>query len=389
MSDFRLIQDDVATGCTGLPETSFDAVLCDPPYHLTTKYRGGGPTGFMEQAWDGGDVAFRPATWEAIARTLKPGAHLLTFGGTRTWHRLAVALEDAGLEIVDTLMWLYGQGWPKSLDISRVIKRAARAWDGYGTALKPAWEPVILARKPLDGTYAENVLTWGCGALNIDRCRIPTPKEGRSLRGGGGRLLSHRRDAKPDPGVSNNGYTPAPSGRFPANLLLDEESAAALDAQTGILKSGAMAAGTTRAIGNKVVYHGTKTVATRKGIQANVGGASRFFYAGKVRTGEREAGVPEGLNTHTTLKPLALTTYLATLLLPPERATPRRILVPFSGAGSEMIGALLAGWETVVGLEREELYIPIARARLRHWVPESTEDRDFDAEEGNPCPETG
>lgn len=376
MSAFRLIGDDVAAACASLPETSFDAVLCDSPYHLTQKSRGGSTQpgdnrttpfgragvgtdkGFMEQTWDGGDVAFRPETWTAIRRVMKPGAYLMAFGSPRTWHRLAVALEDAGLEVVDTLMWIYGQGLPKS----RNMGQSDAGWAGYGTALKPAWEPVILARQPLAMTYAANVLTWGCGALNIDGGRILAPE-------GMGSASS--------------------SGRFPANLLLDEESADALDAQTGILKSGAMAAGTPRTVGNKGVYHTIKTVATSEDIQANAGGASRFFYVGKVKTGEREAGMPKGFaNNHPTLKPLALTTYLATLLLPPERATPRRILVPFSGAGSEMIGALQAGWETVVGIEREEFYIPIARARLRHWVPGSTEERDY-TEEGSPCPETG
>lgn len=396
MSHYRLILEDVISGCDTLPAASFDAVLCDPPYHLTQKSRGGSPQtggrqtpfgrarvgtdrGFMGQTWDGGDVAFRPETWTAVARVLKPGAYVLAFGGTRTWHRLAVALEDAGLEIMDTLMWLYGQGFPKSRDMGR--DRAE--WEGYGTALKPAWEPILLARKSSPGSYAKNLTTWGCGALNVDGARIPLTGRGDALHGGNGRLLSHNRDARPDPGISHNGYAGSPLGRFPANLLLDEESAAALDAQTGVLKSGAMAAGTPRTAGNRFVYGDMDGQATKSDIHANQGGASRFFYTGKVKTRERQAGLPEGLvNDHATLKPIALAEYLSTLLLPPPGGAPRRLLVPFSGAGSEMIGALRAGWETVVGVERMTEYGTIARYRLRHWVPAACEEGGEDALDG-------
>src|SRR5579862_2961736 len=220
-------------------EESIDTVITDPPYHLTTGKSGGSGaaslnqnspagrsrigTGFMGKAWDGGDVAFRPGTWSAVMRVCKPGAFLLAFGGTRTFHRLACAIEDAGWEIRDTLMWLYGSGFPKSLDISKAIDKqagaerevigrkpkmggvvhkpngtgwdrpwqsepgaedrllnitdpstdAAKLWDGWGTALKPAWEPIIVAMKPLDGTFAENAQKHGVAGLNIEGGRIP------------------------------------------------------------------------------------------------------------------------------------------------------------------------------------------------------------------------
>jgi hypothetical protein len=216
-----------------LPDNSVDAYVGDPPYHLTSASRGGSPRendptkphgrhaigskGFMGKTWDGGDVAMRPETWAKIFRVLKPGAHLLAFGGTRTAHRMACAIEDAGFEIRDELQWIYASGFPKSLNVAKAIDahfgvdspvvragasgkgepsvsafgdglnvgfsdrpatepatEPAKEWHGWGTALKPSHEPIILARKPLEKglTVAENVLKWGTGALNIDGCRV-------------------------------------------------------------------------------------------------------------------------------------------------------------------------------------------------------------------------
>ncbi len=215
-----------------LAENSIDACVTDPPYHLTSIVKRFGTdnaapaqfgkdgayaraaAGFMGRKWDGGDVAFRVETWREVYRVLKPGAHLIAFGGTRTFHRMACAIEDAGFEIRDQIQWLYGSGFPKSHDVSKGIDRAAgaerevlgiagksgserscmagdfaggeylataaattaaRQWEGWGTALKPACEPIVLARKPLsESTVAANVLKWGTGALNIDGCRVAT-----------------------------------------------------------------------------------------------------------------------------------------------------------------------------------------------------------------------
>jgi site-specific DNA-methyltransferase (adenine-specific) len=387
VSGASVLAGDLLQTLPGLPDNHFDAVLCDPPYHLTQNSRGGsagkcsrqpgdgGTTpygrhrvgtdtsigkGFMGQTWDGGDIAFRPETWKAVSRVMKPGAYLMAFGGSRTFHRLAVALEDAGFVLVDTLMWLYGSGFPKSHNVSAKMGHSeAQRFAGYGTALKPAYEPILLCRKPGEKTYAENVLEWGCGALNIDGCRIP----------------------------AENG-TPG-EGRWPANVMLDEVSAGMLDAQSGIRKSGAMRAGTVRNIGNQYVYGKVNGPATSRDIHASEGGASRFFYVSKVSTRERQAGVgsaesrfrhgttlrgienadKEG-NDHPTLKPIDLTRQLATLLLPPERegGGGRRLLAPFAGAGSEMIGALLAGWDEVTGIEQSPRYAELARARIQWWL---------------------
>lgn len=292
----------------------FDAILCDPPYGLS----------FMGKAWDHGVPG--PETWASLLRVVKPGGHLMAFGGTRTFHRLAVAIEDAGWEIRDTLCWLYGSGFPKS-------KNLDGAFDGYGTALKPAWEPIILAMRPIDGTYAHNALTHGVAGLNIDGGRITA--DSRPLR------ISHGQDTEGKntygsngPGGGSHAAGETTLGRWPANVALDEEAAGMLDAQSGITKSG----------------------------------ASRFFYCAKASRSEREAGAGAGANHHPTVKPLALARWLATLLLPPKRETPRRLLVPFSGSGSEMIGCLQAGWDEVVGIEMDPDYVAIARDRLAHWT---------------------
>ena len=157
---------DCVEAMAALDADSIDAVCCDPPYGIA----------FMAKTWDVAGIAFDPDTWRAALRVLKPGGHLLAFGGTRTYHRLACAIEDAGFDIRDSILWLYGSGFPKSLDVSKAIDKAAgidrERWQGWGTALKPAHEPIVVARKPLIGTVVDNVLAHGTGALNIDGCRI-------------------------------------------------------------------------------------------------------------------------------------------------------------------------------------------------------------------------
>ena len=375
-ADHQILDGDLLFVLPTLPDNHFDAVLCDPPYHLTAKSRNGSPQpgdgrktpfgrhgvgtdkGFMGQTWDGGDIAFRPETWDAVMRVMKPGAYLMAFGGSRTFHRLAVALEDAGLILVDTLMWCYGSGFPKSTNVAAGIDKikggSGQRWDGYGTALKPAYEPILLCRKPGEKTYAANALKWGCGALNIDGGRIQgePPHHNYGRTSGGGAWA----------GKSETPFNTPDSGRWPANVMLDAPAAEMLDAQSGNRKSG-----------------------------ARQGGASRFFYVPKVSTKERQAGVgsdnpqfKKGAtlrqienaerqgNTHPTLKPVDLNRHLSTLLLPPDMGGSRKILVPFSGAGSEMIGALMAGWNEVTGIEQSSEYAEIAWRRVEWWLGEFT-----------------
>lgn len=389
---FRLLCGDVADLATLLPPGSFDACLCDPPYGL----------GFMGKAWDHGVPG--AATWKALSAALKPGAMLLAFGGTRTFHRLACAIEDAGFEIRDTLCWLYGSGFPKSLDVSKAIDKAAGAerqhvadrpahtasakwreaegradrlnpppvtaplsadgirWSGYGTALKPAWEPIVLAMKPLDGTFAENALEHGVAGLDIDGCRLPVADEAYARNCSGDHGHAGTRDGGEATSMRMGGGA-ASSGRWPANVVLDEEAAALLDEQSGELTSGANPTrrGSDKFRNSYGDFEGQRECVARRGTDS--GGASRFFYCAKVSTAER------GGSSHPTLKPLNLTAWLARLILPPARETPRRLLVPFSGAGSEVIGALAAGWDEVVGIEQSADYIAQARARIRGAGP--------------------
>ena len=218
-----------------LDDNSIDSVVTDPPYGLSAARNSGHKSkgGFMGKKWDY-DVP-SVELWTEVLRVLKPGGHLLSFGGTRTYHRMVVNIEDAGFEIRDQIQWLYGSGFPKSHNVGKKLDD----WDGWGTALKPANEPIVLARKPLsEKTVVKNVLKWGTGAINIDACRIPTndslKPHGKITGGFSGGLLKGG-----DIGVIENVDFKAPQGRWPANLLLNEQAAEMLDAQSGELKTGA------------------------------------------------------------------------------------------------------------------------------------------------------
>lgn len=308
------------------------------------------------------------ARWvAAVLRVLKPGGHLLAFGGSRTQHRLTCAIEDAGFEIRDCIMWVYATGFPKSLNVG----------GGCGTALKPAYEPIVLTRKPLVGTVVKNVQRYGTGVLNIDACRIAFARE---------RLG-------------------AATGRWPANVILDETAAAILDAQAGIKKSGNFLARHKRSVPRL----GTNTYGVNLGhpesstagrdFYGDEGGPSRFFYCAKASRAEREFGCEDlprksagaatdrkdgsdGLkspragagrttkagiaNTHPCVKPLALMRYLVRLVTPPNGV----VLDPFAGSGTTGIAAVLEGFR-FVGCEITEDYVPIATARIRAAVKQS------------------
>lgn len=342
---------------------------------------------------------FEPIAVELL-RVLKPGGYLLCFGGTRTYHRITCAIEDAGFEVRDCLLWLYGQGFPKSLDVSKALDKAAGAtrevvaereehdicrpegggderlmtsagkretrtvqttapatdaakqWAGWGTALKPAYEPIIMARKPLDGTVAQNVVKHGVGALNIDASRIAV--EERPLRISKGGPAKH---AFSDglSGSSAEGTTT--EGRYPANLLLDEDAAAALDAQTGVLKSGDPAG--VKAGGQLNCYGKFAGGVPVTGF-GDQGGASRFFYCAKASRADRDYGLPEGVSSkHPTVKPLALMRYLLRLVTPPGAT----VLDPFFGSGSTGVAAVLEGI-ACVGIEADAESFHTARQRI-------------------------
>lgn len=257
------------------PDSSIDSIVCDPPYGLS----------FMGKKWDY-DVP-SVAIWQEVLRVLKPGGYLLSFGGTRTYHRMVVNIEDAGFEIRDQIQWLYGSGFPKSHNIEKSTGDARFA--GFGTALKPANEPIVLARKPLTRglTIAENVLLHGTGGLNIDASRVGTSGARTNTNGkrsmyGGNSLLESK--------THNDTTTIHDYGRFPANIILDEAAAAMLDEQSGILKSGAFKQTGLSANTEQPGGWQTGNRVEKDFGPANSGGASRFFYVAKASKRERNQG---------------------------------------------------------------------------------------------------
>jgi DNA modification methylase len=311
---WALVQADSLALLPELPEGSVDAVITDPPYGI----------GFAGEAWDGGKLTDAPAfqewttRWASGAlRALKPGGWLAAFGTPRTFHRLVAGVEDAGFEVRDQVLWLYGQGVPKS----------HRRPDGLSSCLKPAYEPVLLARKPMEGTLDANLAAHGTGALNIDAARAPHPGGGRGFWPAN-IAFSHRARCRPAHCQSD---CPAP--------LIDRRP------QSGV-------------------------------------GISRLFYAPKANRREREAGC-EGLplcevplyprggnsparlvrNTHPTVKPLELMRWLTRMICPPGGT----VLDPFAGSGST--GAACVQEERrFLGIERDERYVPVACARIKHWA---------------------
>lgn len=367
-----------------LPESSVDAIVTDPPYGL----------GFMGKDWDHGvpDEAF----WREALRVAKPGAHMLVFGGTRTFHRLACAIEDAGWEIRDCVMWVYGSGFPKSLDVSKAIRKSipsipSISWSGWGTALKPAWEPIIVARKPLDGTVAQNVLKHGTGGINVDGCRIPAETWHRPNNGAGSRKFAsaYAQDKWTQEQMSKGANEFGSShGRWPANLIHDgSEEVVGL---FPVLRGAGNVRPSKRPPGKRGVatniLDGCLQESFRPVALDGSGSAARFFYCAKASKKDRDEGIeslpfgpPPGSkrskpaegrslalgmprhNHHPTVKPTSLMRYLCRLVTPPNGL----ILDPFMGSGSTGKAAMLEGFR-FLGIEMEPDYLEIARARIEH-----------------------
>lgn len=418
------------------PDCSVDAVITDPPYGIAfmgkdwdqpgafgSERRNGSPQRTQREglAMDAGRYDLSPAAmlnfqrwctaWATeCLRILKPGGHLLAFGGSRTWHRLTTGIEDAGFEIRDSIAWLYGSGFPKSMDVSKAIDKsagaerevvgthhrhgggsavsgsmsgplgieselpltapatdAAKRWQGWGTGLKPSFEPIVVARKPLAGTVAQNVLEHGTGALNIDACRIPT---GDKLGGGSMTRGQRMKDGWHRPWMDDPDMVAANAersrasvarseelGRWPTNVVLDERQAAELDQQSGTSTSRV---GKPRGAASGAGWGMTATGAE----YADEGGASRFFpvfrYEAKASTSERPNA--DGVQ-HPTVKPLDLMRWLVRLVTPVGAV----VLEPFAGSGTTAEACILED-RRCIAIEREAEYLPLIVSRLRKPV---------------------
>jgi len=363
-----------------LPDNSVDSVVTDPPYGLK----------FMGKKWDH-DVP-PVEVWAECLRVLKPGGHLLAFAGTRTQHRMAARIEDAGFEIRDMIAWVYGSGFPKSLDVSKAIDKAAGArghdavgfnaagigksnggskfrsdhpdyvkpvaiteaaqqWQGCGTALKPALEPITMARKPLVGTVAANVLAHGTGALNIDGCRV-------GVEGGTSRSMQASYPKNPDGTEDRSGswartgheILALDAGRWPANVIHDgsDEVVAGFPDVKGAVSNGRK--------GKAGIYEDGIGSAAQAPGYADTGSAARFFYCAKASKSDRNSGAG---NTHPTVKPTNLMRYLCRLVTPAGGA----VLDPYMGSGTTGV-ACHQTQRAFIGIEREPKYFDIACRRI-------------------------
>jgi site-specific DNA-methyltransferase (adenine-specific) len=450
----KLLLGDCLDKLKELEDNSVDSIVTDPPYGLSAAPNSGKSSkgGFMGKQWDY-DVP-SVEIWEECLRVLKPGGHLLAFAGSRTYHRMAVRIEDAGFEIRDMISWLYGSGFPKSMDISKQFdKRAgverevvgkrtdafgdvtesetgdgrnlwgkasttevdvysteavtdlAKEWSGWGTALKPAHEPVVMARKPLsEGTVVDNVQKWRTGGINIDESRVgnePLEYRTTSYKEGNGRFAGQGQE-----NITTGHKTV--EGRFPANIIIDEEVGKLLDEQSGISKSTGGKGEKSKGSLGDMVYgkYKNETHAANAGGLGDIGGASRFFYCPKVSKSERNEGLGafpdlqgnvvanssgrpyklycqtcgkrQGIckcepsnfgyenpnttkNIHPTVKPVDLMLYLIRLVTPKGGTT----LDPFMGSGSTGKAAVRGGFG-FIGIEREGEYYEIAEARINY-----------------------
>lgn len=411
---------DCLEGMKQLDDNSVDSIVTDPPYEL----------GFMGKAWDSTGIAYNVELWKEALRVLKPGGHLLAFGGTRTYHRMACAIEDAGFEIRDSIQnffttnniaqeflksltqeqaelfwrlldayglagqmaWIYGGGFPKSMDISKAIDKKfgakrnriefaqsntwrekegrsdrqatvpdnnpitfeAQQWDGWGTSLKPANEPICVARKPLsENTIAENVLKWGTGGINIDDCRVETDELKNKVWNNGTQRVSTGGSpaGSKDFHYSNGCVTGNSIGRFPANVIFDEEAGKMLDGQSGINTN-------TRHMSYKrsggEFIDGIPSQPEKDWFTQETGGASRFFYCAKASKKERGEG-----NNHPTVKPIKLIEYLVTLVTPKGGIC----LDPFEGSGTHALACMNLG-VNYIGFELSPEYCDIAEKRI-------------------------
>ena len=415
--NYKLYQGNMLYMLEVIKPNTIDSIITDPPYELN----------FMNKGWDNSGIAFQKETWQKCYEVLKPGGYLLAFGGSRTFHRIACAIEDAGFEIRDTIMWLYGSGFPKSMDISKQKDRytigsskslevditipsteLAKQWQGWGTALKPSFEPIIVARKPFKGSLVDNIIEYGVGGINIDECRVGNTdadtydleKRQVSKATGSdndGHFLDelHNQDAKH--GVTN-------LGRFPANTILTYDETDFNEVCGGFPNTKSTprtpTIGGAGGVGQATNFQrGSETSPYN-----DSGSASRYFYCAKASKKDRDEGLEEfddkkfystlntkngsgerldggstpiRKNTHPTVKPTDLMQYLVRLITPSGGV----VLDPFNGSGSTGKAVMYENKERnknykYIGIELTEEYLPISKARIE-YVCNLPEEKDM------------
>lgn len=458
-SNYILYEGDMLKMLENIKPDSIDSIVTDPPYELN----------FMGKGWDNAGVSFQKETWEKCFDVLKPGGYLLAFGGSRTFHRIACAIEDAGFEIRDTIMWIYGSGFPKSLNIANSIegrikigsgntkdyKRLdgirgksalgynkanldfgyrpnnydgidttikvnittdeAKRWVGWGTALKPSFEPIIVARKPCEGSCIDNVLKYGVGGINIDECRVETNEQ---LQGTTSKPAKYGGSSYLESKTKNNGEEQNPNGRYPANTILTYDETDFDEVCGGFPNTkssgGSMTMPDLRDVGKKSkesigidkLSFGQVSNAERKETSytapSDEGSASRYFYCAKASKRDRDEGLDEfetkqcvggggGIgnylndvnsasgkfgsekaphkNIHPTVKPTTLMQYLVRLVTPKGGT----ILDPFNGSGSTGKAVMYENLEHAkgykyIGIELTKEYLPISKARIDYAI---------------------
>jgi len=478
MATIRLLKGDCLQKLKELEDNSIDSVVTDPPYEI----------GFMGKGWDDSGIANNPELWKEVLRVLKPGGHLLSFSHSRTYHRQAVAVEDAGFEIRDQIMWIYGSGFPKSHNIGKNIEKIkvggkanlvqvgtkkglvatnhndkaktsnpsgfsyrtnkkgysevatdrtqvngeipvyeiTNEWEGWGTALKPAHEPIVMARKPFKGTVADNVLEWGTGGINVDGCRVGY-SDNDDPRISKGYEWESKAEPFGEAKTTQNKEGWNTEGRFPANIIFDEEAGKILDEQSGVTKSSKRGAHNNKKTEHTNTYTPPQAMYSSNNTHGDTGGASRFFYCPKASKKDRNEGMPEqvpqftgrprredgsviykethpeewndvmkdkprrektslaaseeilqptlkgSMNVHPTVKPTDLMAYLVRLVTPKGGV----VLDPFMGSGSTGKAAVREGMN-FIGIEREDEYMEIAKTRIEHEQKKNKHSEFFD-----------
>ena len=414
--DYKLYQGNMLDMLEVIEPNSIDSIITDPPYELN----------FMGKGWDNSGIAFQKETWQKCYEVLKPGGYLLAFGGSRTFHRIACAIEDAGFEIRDTIMWLYGSGFPKSLNIGLALDKkngidnrtgniikgmgsnnttamknclsesqefaseyeeriAQNEWQGWGTALKPSFEPIIVARKPFKDSLVDNVIEYGVGGINIDECRVPHNEECKIMK-----KQNEINSIIQQSGRYEDTLELKPNGRFPANTILTYDETDFKEVCGGFPNTkGSKTGNITQNPNNDIKFNASKQI-THYGFNDS-GSASRYFYCAKASKKDRDEGLDEfedgnitdgrkaisdrpylrketpRKNIHPTVKPTELMQYLVRLVTPNGGT----ILDCFNGSGSTGKAVMYENREKnknykYIGIELTEEYLPIAKARIEY-----------------------